>query len=90
MFHGDDDSPTVGGTSSLSSQICFNKTFGEDSQIEVPFLPVEITINERTLILEGPMFHFHDYGRKGRCIVFNNASITSLYRGCLVSRIAFK
>ena len=24
-------------------------------------------LNERKLILEEPIFHFHDYGRKGRC-----------------------
>ncbi len=26
----------------------------------------KITLNERKLILEGPIFYFHDYGRNGK------------------------
>ena len=37
---------------------------------QIPFLPQswkwKITLNERKLTLEGPIFHFHDYGRKGK------------------------
>ena len=29
----------------------------------------KITLNERKLTLEGPIFHFHDYGRKGMCVI---------------------
>jgi len=28
-------------------------------------MEVENYLNERKLILEGPIFHFHDYGRNG-------------------------
>ena len=29
----------------------------------------KITRNERKLILKGAIFHFHDYGREGRCVL---------------------
>ena len=48
----------------------------------IPFLPQswkwKITLNERKLTLEGPIFYFHDYGRKGN----NEGAINGELGGC--------
>ena len=37
------------------------------STLSPRIMEVENLPNERKLILERPIFHFHDYGRKGKC-----------------------
>ena len=45
----------------------------------------KITLNGRKLVLEGPVFHFHDYGRKGNKywdLLFRTMLDTTIFNQC--------